>query len=55
MLARELPNARLLHAESIIELRTRPERLTGQIADFVDACWDGDDGELAAEPEAATA
>jgi hypothetical protein len=55
MLARELPNGRLLHAESIIELRTRPERLTAQIADFVDACWEGGDGELTAEPEAATA
>jgi pimeloyl-ACP methyl ester carboxylesterase len=55
MLAHELPNARLLHAESIIELRTRPERLTAQIADFVDACWSAEDGSRAAEPEAATA
>jgi pimeloyl-ACP methyl ester carboxylesterase len=55
MLARELPNGRLLHAESIIELRTRPERLTAQIADFVASCWAGGDGELEAEPEAATA
>jgi len=39
MLAAELPNARLLNANSIIELRTRPERLTGEIADFLDACW----------------
>jgi pimeloyl-ACP methyl ester carboxylesterase len=39
MLAAELPNGRLLNADSIIELRTRPERLTGEIAAFVDACW----------------
>jgi pimeloyl-ACP methyl ester carboxylesterase len=39
MLADELPNGRLLNADSILELRTRPERLTGEIAAFVDACW----------------
>lgn len=39
MLAEELPNGRLLNASSVIELRSRPERLTGEIADFVDACW----------------
>lgn len=39
MLAEELPNGRLLNADSIVELRTRPERLTGEIADFVDGCW----------------
>ena len=31
-LVRELPNARLLEADSIVELRVRPERLTGEIA-----------------------
>jgi pimeloyl-ACP methyl ester carboxylesterase len=39
MLAGELPGARLLRANSIIELRTRPARLTAQIAEFVDDCW----------------
>jgi pimeloyl-ACP methyl ester carboxylesterase len=39
MLAEELPNGRLLEAGSIIELRVAPERLTGEIADFVDECW----------------
>ncbi len=39
MLAAELPNGRLLNADSILELRTRPERLTGEIAAFVDDCW----------------
>ena len=39
MLAEELPNGRLLEASSILELRLAPERLTGEIADFIDACW----------------
>jgi pimeloyl-ACP methyl ester carboxylesterase len=39
MLAGELPNAQLLRANSIIELRTDPARLTARIADFVDECW----------------
>jgi pimeloyl-ACP methyl ester carboxylesterase len=38
-LVAELPNARLLRAESILELRTRPLRLTGEIGDFIDECW----------------
>jgi pimeloyl-ACP methyl ester carboxylesterase len=42
MLADELPNGRLLEASSILELRLAPERLTGEIADFVDACWSAD-------------
>src|SRR5207245_4273480 len=36
MLAAELPNARLIDADSILELRLRPARLTAQIAEFVD-------------------
>jgi pimeloyl-ACP methyl ester carboxylesterase len=39
MLAAELPNGRLLNADSIVELRTRPERLTSEIGAFVDECW----------------
>ena len=39
MLAAELPNARLIDANSIIELRVSPERLTKKIAAFVDECW----------------
>jgi pimeloyl-ACP methyl ester carboxylesterase len=39
MLAAELPNGRLLHADSIIELRVRPARLTAEIAAFVEECW----------------
>src|SRR3954447_21638458 len=39
MLADELPNGRLLQANSIVELRLAPERLTGEIASFVDEGW----------------
>jgi hypothetical protein len=35
----ELPNAKLLQASSILELRIAPERLTNEIADFVADCW----------------
>jgi pimeloyl-ACP methyl ester carboxylesterase len=40
MLAAELPNARLIDASSIIELRTNPRRLTGKIAEFIAGCWE---------------
>ncbi len=39
-LADELPNGRLINANSIIELRTHPARLTAEIAQFVDECWE---------------
>lgn len=39
MLLRELPDATLVEASSIFELRLTPERLTGEIAAFVDDCW----------------
>ena len=52
MLAAELPNAALVDANSIIELRTNPKRLTARIADFVDDCW-GDERELAVRRQAA--
>jgi pimeloyl-ACP methyl ester carboxylesterase len=39
MLAKEMPNARLLEAESLVELRMKPERLTGEIAGFLDKVW----------------
>src|SRR5204862_1962042 len=38
-LARELRNARLVDANSILELRIAPERLTNEIARFIDECW----------------
>lgn len=39
MLVDELPNGRLLEADSILELRLAPERLTDEIAAFVEQCW----------------
>ncbi|MBV9424915.1 MAG: alpha/beta fold hydrolase [Solirubrobacterales bacterium] len=44
MLAAELPNAQLIDADSIIELRLRPDRLTARIAEFVEECWGADAG-----------
>jgi pimeloyl-ACP methyl ester carboxylesterase len=39
MLVRELPNARLVQASSVLELRLTPERLTGEIVKFVERCF----------------
>jgi hypothetical protein len=39
MLADELPEAQLLQASSILELRLAPERLTDEIAGFIAGCW----------------
>jgi pimeloyl-ACP methyl ester carboxylesterase len=39
MLVRELRNGRLIEANSILELRLAPERLTAEIARFLDECW----------------
>ena len=41
MLVNELPSARLVEATSILELRISPERLTGEIVEFIDDCWGG--------------
>lgn len=38
-LIEELPDARLLEADSIVEMRANPQRLTDEIATFLDACW----------------
>jgi pimeloyl-ACP methyl ester carboxylesterase len=38
-LVSELPDARLLRADSFLELRMTPERLTTEIAEFLDYCW----------------
>ncbi|HWH96327.1 MAG TPA: alpha/beta hydrolase [Baekduia sp.] len=38
-LVSELPHARLLRADSFLELRMTPERLTNEIAAFLDECW----------------
>jgi pimeloyl-ACP methyl ester carboxylesterase len=39
MLAEEMPNARLMQAHSLLELRLAPRRLTDEIAGFLDECW----------------
>jgi pimeloyl-ACP methyl ester carboxylesterase len=38
-LARRLPNGRLLQANSVLELRVHPERLTEEVAQFLDEVW----------------
>jgi pimeloyl-ACP methyl ester carboxylesterase len=38
-LVSELPHARLLRADSLLELRLSPERLTTEIGEFLDDCW----------------
>ena len=40
MLVDELPDARLLRARSLFELRVAPRRLMADIGRFVDSCWD---------------
>ena len=50
MLADELPNGHLLEANSILELRLAPERLTNEIAGFIEDCWEA---EAPAPPRAA--
>jgi pimeloyl-ACP methyl ester carboxylesterase len=39
MLARELPDARLLRVGSVVEARTRPQRIGEEIAAFLDERW----------------
>jgi pimeloyl-ACP methyl ester carboxylesterase len=39
MLHEEMANSRLIEAHSLVELRTRPERLTNEIAGFLDEVW----------------
>jgi pimeloyl-ACP methyl ester carboxylesterase len=53
MLVEELPNGRLLEADSLVELRLQPERLTGEIALFLDEVWTTRRGGRAKRPAAA--
>ncbi len=39
MLAKEMSHARLIEANSLVELRMQPERLTNEIAGFLDEVW----------------
>jgi hypothetical protein len=40
MLAGELPNARLIEANSILEWRISPERLDRELARFLEDVWE---------------
>jgi len=53
MLAEELPNARLIEANSIMEWRLSPERLDDELARFLDEVWE--DEPAASKPAADTA
>jgi pimeloyl-ACP methyl ester carboxylesterase len=54
MLVEELPNARLIEANSILEWRISPTRLDEQLAAFLDDVWAGRPvGDGTTEPEAA--
>jgi pimeloyl-ACP methyl ester carboxylesterase len=44
MLAEELPKARLIEANSILEWRISPERLDAELANFLDDVWAKPDG-----------
>jgi len=39
MLAAEMPNTRLVEANSLVELRLQPDRLTDEIAGFLEELW----------------
>jgi len=39
MLSEELPRARFVEAESVVEWRRRPERITGEVLEFLGGCW----------------
>jgi pimeloyl-ACP methyl ester carboxylesterase len=41
MLAEEMPNARLIEANSIMEWRITPNRLDGELVRFLDEVWEG--------------
>jgi hypothetical protein len=40
MLAEEMPNARFVEADGILEWRLRPARLDAEAVRFVTECWD---------------
>jgi pimeloyl-ACP methyl ester carboxylesterase len=49
MLADELMSCRFVEAESILEWRRRPDRLNGEVLDFLQTCWAADDLSAAAD------
>lgn len=42
-LARRMPNARLVRATSLLELRAHPQRLTDEIGELIDEAWEPGD------------
>jgi pimeloyl-ACP methyl ester carboxylesterase len=54
MLVRELPNARIVQASSVLELRLTPERLTGEIVEFMERCFKPKSGAGSARRRAAS-
>jgi hypothetical protein len=52
MLAQELPNSKLIEANSILEWRITPKRLDEELASFLDEVWTGKPAEKAALSEA---
>jgi pimeloyl-ACP methyl ester carboxylesterase len=48
-LAEELPHTKLIEADSLVELRLSPERLTEEIASFLDEVWASKRGSTAAQ------
>ncbi len=52
MLVKEMQNARLLQANSLVELRLQPERLTAEIAAFLDEVWAKPAGRASVRPAA---
>ena len=54
MLCEELPNARLIEANSIIEWRATPDRLDEELAGFLDEVWGGPAKASAAEAATST-
>ena len=54
MLCEELPNARLIEADSILEWRISPQRLDEELAGFLDQVWDGSSRAGATEAAAST-
>src|SRR5207302_2274844 len=51
-LVRELPNAHLVRARSPLELRLWPDRLTGEMADFLADVWADDEALSSRRPPA---
>jgi pimeloyl-ACP methyl ester carboxylesterase len=52
MVADELPNAEQIDADSILEWRISPDRLDGELADFLDRVWEAAEKEERAERKA---